>query len=358
MYTKLLLITLFMVSILSANTIEMTPEQQKNWQIKVKTPESTQHLPLGEFMIEAVTPPSLLHTISIPFEANIKKLYVAQYQKVTSGLLLAEVTGTSWIDIQQQAIADTTALQYHTDVAERKSILCKDNIIPQKECASAYANLETYKIKVATSKALLKSYGASDEMIKSLFKDLTLSPTMSIKSTVSGHVVALQATPGKRTTPSDALFVIQEKGALWLESNVETKLTKHLYEGQKIEITIDKQTFTTNILQVSPVINPINQTRQIRLALPLDTNITTGLRSSARFTIFKESLKVQKTSVIKNNDTQIVFVQIKDGFSPQAVTILAEDNTHYYIETSKTLQNKIAVDSVAILKNMLGGDDE
>jgi len=358
MTKQLLLLTLFAFSLLHAQNIQMTSKEEENWQIKVEAPQSSQRLPLGEFITEVVTPPSLLNIISLPFEANVKKLNVAKYQKVTKGFVLAEVTGTQWIAIQQKAIADAIEFRHHTHLTERKNMLCKEEIIPQKECVAANAELETDKIKVAASKALLKSYGASDEMIITLFKDLKLSPTMKIKSLVDGYIVALNATPGKSTSPSDALFIIQKKGSLWLESNIEAQLTENLYEGQKVQITLANKTFNTSILQISPVINPENQTIQIRFSVPSDVNIFSGLRSSAKITILGESLKVQKTSVIKEGDTQIVFIKTKDGFTAVPVKILAEDDTHYYIETSDRLQNKIAVNSVAILKNMLGDNNE
>jgi hypothetical protein len=181
---------------------------------------------------------------------------------------------------------------------------------------------------------------------------------MKIKSSVDGHIVELNATPGKSTSPSDALFIIQGKGSLWLVSNIEAKRTENLHEGQAVQITLSNKTFNTSILQISPVINPQNQTRQIRFSVPSDINIFSGLRSSAKFTILGVSLKVQKTSVIKEGGTQIVFIKTKEGFTAVPVKILAEDNTHYFIEPSDRLQNKIAVNSVAILKNMLGDNNE
>ncbi len=71
-------------------------------------------------------------------------------------------------------------------------------------------------------------------MITALFKDLKLSQTIQVKSTIAGRLVELSATPGKSTSPSDALFVIQEKGSLWLESNVEAQRTTSLQEGQSV----------------------------------------------------------------------------------------------------------------------------
>lgn len=357
MKKQLLLLTLFTFG-LNAQNIVLTAEQEANWQIKSEVPQSTQRLPLGEFVAEVVTPPALLHTISLPFEANVKKLHVANYQHVTQGQVLAEVTGTEWIATQQKAIADAIEFKHHEHLAERKNMLCKEEIIPQKECAEANAELEADKIKVSASKALLESYGASDKMISTLFKDLKLSQTIEVKSAVEGRIVQLHAAPGKSTSAADALFVIQEKGSLWLESSIEAQRTQGLKEGQKVQIILNGHTFNTSILQLSPVINPENQTRQIRFLVPSDINIFSGLRANARITLAQVSLKISKTSVIKDGDDQIVFVKNKEGYSSVPVEILAEDDTYYFVKPSQDLQNKIAVSSLAALKNMLGGEDE
>ena len=356
--TKQLLLLALLTSMLQAKNIEMTSEQEKNWDIRVETPQNAKRIPLGESIAEAVTPPSLLHIISLPFEANVRKLNVAMYQKVSKGSLLAEVTGTEWIAIQQKAIADAIEFRHHTHLTERKNMLCKEEIIPQKECVAANAELETDKIKVSASKALLESYGASKEVIATLFRDLKLSATMQIKSAVDGYIVELHATPGRSTNPSDALFVIQEKGPLWLESSIEAKKIEYLKEGQKVQIALAGKTFDTTILQLSPVINPKNQTRQIRLAIPSNIDIVSGLRASAKLTIFKESLRVKKTSVIKQGDTQIVFIKTENGFTAVPVIVLAEGDNYYYLKLSDRLKGKIAVNSIAILKNILGESNE
>ena len=357
MTKKLLLLTLFTCTI-NAQDIVLTPEQESNWQIKAEVPQSSEKLPLGEFIAEVVTPPTLLHTISLPFEANVKKLHVANYQKVTKDQILADVTGTEWIATQQKAIADAIEFKHHEHLAERKNMLCKEEIIPQKECVAANAELAADKIKVAASKALLKSYGASDEMISNLFKNLTLSQTIQLRSSVEGRIVQLHATPGKSTSPADALFIIQEEGPLWLESAIAAKRIQGLQEGQKVQIVLDGHTFDTSILQLSPVINPENQTRQIRFLVPSSINIFSGLRSNAKITLTQDSLKIKKNAVIKEGDRQIVFVKNKKGYSSMPVTILAENNQYYFVEPSSALQNKIAVSSLAVLKNMLGSEDE
>jgi multidrug efflux pump subunit AcrA (membrane-fusion protein) len=356
--TKQFILLSLCTLLLNAEDIVLTAEQEANWQIKVETPQSSKLLPLGEFVTEVVTPPTLIHTISLPFEANVKKLHVANFQHVAKGQILAEVTGTEWIETQQKAISDAIEFMHHEHLAERKNLLCKEEIIPQKECVAANAELEADKIKVSASKTLLKSYGASDEMISNLYKNLKLSQTIQLKSTVEGSIIELNASPGKSTSPAEAFFIIQEKGPLWLESAIEAKRTKDLQKGDKVEITLGTYTFETTILQLSPVINPENQTRQIRFLLPTYKDIFTGLRTSVKITIFHNSLKIRKNAVIKSGDEQIVFVKNKERYTSVPVNILAQDDTYYFIEPSSMLENKIAVSSLAVLKNMLGSEDE
>jgi multidrug efflux pump subunit AcrA (membrane-fusion protein) len=355
---KQLLFIILCTITLNAEKIILTATQEENWQIKVEVPQTSDTLPLGNFITEVVTPPALLHTISLPFEANVKKLHVANFQHVSEGQILADITGTTLIEAQQKAISDAIEFKHHETLTERKNMLCSEEIIPQKECIAANAELEADKIKVSASKALLKSYGASNEMITNLYNNLKLTPTIELRSTVEGRIVELHAAPGKSTSPADSLFIIQEKGSLWLESAIEATRTKGLEEGEKIQISMENKTFDTTILQLSPVINPENQTRQIRFLVPADIDIFSGLRTNAQITLFKESLKIRKNAVIKYGDKQIVFVKNKEGYTSVAVDILTEDDTHYFVKPSADLKNKIAISSLAVLKNMLGSDDE
>ncbi len=343
---------------LVAQNITLTPKQEANWQIKSITPSPASQVPLGEFVTRVVTPPTLLYTISLPFEANVKRLNVAKYQEVKKNQILATLTSAKWVSTQQEAISNAIELRNQKSITKRKNLLCKDEIIPQKECITSKAELEMAKIKVSTSKALLQSYGADNTMIVELFEHLKLSPIIELKSFVDGRVVNLQASTGKSTTPSEALFVIQKKGVLWLESAIEAKRTIGLYEGQKVSITLDSASFDTTIIQLSPIINPQNQTRDVRFAIPLEVEIFSGLRTNAIIKIAKKSVQIDKKSVIKYEDKQIVFVQTANGYRSVEIEILSENDSSYFIKPSKALTNKIATSSLVILKNMLGEDDE
>jgi multidrug efflux pump subunit AcrA (membrane-fusion protein) len=354
-----LLFISLLLQLLHAQLLQLTPEQEKLWEIKVDYPTSSTHLPLGEFIAHVVTPPSLLQSISLPFEAHIKQLKVARYQKVSKGQILAEATGTAWIATQQEAISNAVNFHHQKRITQRKTLLCQEEIIPKKECIEANATLDNYRVKLLASKALLESYGASDTMIEKLITTLKLSPTLPIQSTINGYIIDLHASLGESTQPSKPLFVIQKEGLLWLESAMEAQQSQTLHEGQQVQIELADATFDTRILQLSPMINPKNQTREVRFLIPKEINTFAGLRSSATIILKQKSLKIPKEAIIKVDHTPILFIKKESGYASHAVEILAQSQSHYFITPSPLLNNqKIAISSLAILKNMLGGDDE
>ena len=355
---RLLWIGLGLLSILNAQTIELTPQQEQDWQITTQTPKASNTLPLGEFMAEVVTPPQNLYTITLPFEAQVKKLYVASYDSVKKGQLLAEVTGKDWIGIQQQFIEDAIELKHHGHVAERKNRLCKEEIIPKKECIAANAEYQADKIKVSASKALLRGYGASNQMINDLSSKLKISATIPLRSEVTGKLLELNIQAGKSTSPSDALFVLLKEGAMWLESDMLVQKAMHLSQGQRVQITFNQETFESKVLLHSPTIDPENQTQKVRFSLPSSAKFLSGMRNPATITQTQKALKVTKKSVINLEGKNSVFLKIDKGYEALAVEIVGEEGSNYYLKEMPKLHNPIATSSLLILKSLMEGEDE
>ena len=188
----------FLTLHLNAQVITLTVEQEKNWDIQTMTPQSSSTLPFGEFIGEVVIPPASIQTISLPFEANIQQLYVAKHMSVKEGELLAKVTGSTWIEAQQEAIAYAIDLKEQEEAMLRKALLCKEGIIPQKECSIAKAKLDSLRVQSDAAKALLESYGAMPKMIEELYTTLKLEPTLPVISQIEGAILELNAGPGKR----------------------------------------------------------------------------------------------------------------------------------------------------------------
>ena len=356
---KIVIGSILTLSFIGAEPIKLTKKQESDWQIEHVHPRLSSRLMLGRFMAEVKTPPQYFYSVTLPFEAQVKKLYVAKYDGIKKGQPLAEVTGRDWIEIQQRFIADAIELKHHGHIAKRKNRLCKEGIIPKKECASANAEHQADKIKASASKALLRGYGASKKMIKNLFEKLKISKSIELHAPIGGKILELNVQSGKSTNPTDALFVIQEKGALWLEIEIPIKNAMKLKEKEIFHLKFNDEEFSSKLLLKAPVINVKNQTQSIRFLLPNNAKFLTGMRGLAELSVTSNSLRISKKSLITVNEDKVVFVVSKEGYVPMVVDIFGEDDLFYYIEGDVKSSDSIASSSLVILKSIMeGGDDE
>ena len=343
---------------LEATPIKLTKEQQRDWQIETAHPKLANRLVIGEYMGEVVTPPQLFYSLSLPFDAQIKKLYVAKFDRVKRGDLIAEVTGREWIELQKRFLADAIELKHHGHLAERKNRLCREGIIAKKECTSANAELSADRVKASASKALLRSYGASQKMIDNLFEKFKISKSIALRSNVAGTLFKLNIHSGSSTTASDTLVVIQKDGALWLEVAVPIEKAMQLKLNQSVRLSFFHETFQSRLLLKSPKIDSKNQTQKLRFSLPKNQKFLTGIRGVVKLSIATSSFKVDKKSIISLEDREILFVKTDKGYEPKEVEILGEDKNFYYINANISSSDKIATTSLAILKGMIEEDSD
>jgi hypothetical protein len=237
-------------------------------------------------------------------------------------------------------------------------LLCKEGIIPQKECISSEAKRDLLQATSVASKALLESYGASPEAIEVMLSSFKLSPTLDVISPYEGTVKEVNAGAGQTSSPSQALFVIQQNDKRWLESKISTRFAGMLHKNQRVNIKIEAESFETKVLQVSSIIDTESQTRLVRFDVNEDLSLSPGTRATAVITLRKPVLKVSKKALINVDAQKILFVKSKLNYIPLKVTVLGEDDSYYYIPDDPMYQYPIAVTSLAVLKNLIGEEDE
>jgi hypothetical protein len=343
---------------LGANSLTLTPKQEKNWQIQTALPQKSQTLPLGEYMLEAKTPPYFLRAITLAFDVQVTQLYVAPYQQVDKGVIVADVSSATWIDAQTDVISNIIAYREYKTKAYRKNRLCKEGVIPKKECITINANLQNVKAKLSASKAVLSAYGADDTTILELEKSLKIKPTLSLLAPVSGTIVELHAQVGKSVNASTPLMVFEEEGRKWLETFMPQKVIKILQQHQDVVITIEGKSYPATVINFSPIINRQNQTRHVRFILNEDAKLLSGFRTNATISIPVESYKIPKKSIVKVDGKYALFMKHQQQYKQIFVDVLSEDANSYYIATHHPLSDPIVTTSVATLKSLLGESDE
>ncbi len=337
--------------------VTLSAQEEKDWQIKTAYAKEVSHISLGEYMMKVTIPPKLLYTLSVPYEAQTIKLNKVNYEKIKKGESLALLTAPEWIEAQRKAIADTIELMHYENLALRKEKLCKEEIIAQKECVAADAEVKINKIKLSASKTLLKAYGASDEIIEKLYKDLVILPNMQLLSPVNGTLIEVNIQPGKSVSPSSALFVIKVDGDNWLESDLPQNITNKLKASQKIIITINEKNIDSKVLDISPVINPRNQTRYVRFSLAQTSELLPGLRQKVKFSIKEKAFIINKKAVVQDGSRSVVFIKNGNKYMAQEVNVISEDSKFSYLAYDDALNGSIVISSTSVLRNMLNQEE-
>ncbi|DAB28432.1 MAG: hypothetical protein A2513_03560 [Sulfurimonas sp. RIFOXYD12_FULL_33_39] len=333
--------------------ITLTLEQEKNWQIETALAKEVSYIPLGEYMMSVKTPPNLMHTISLPYEAQVVKLNRVSFERVKKGDVLALLSASEWIEAQKSAIADSITQLQSQNEANRKSKLCKEEIIAQKECIAAESQLKTDTIKLLASKALLRAYGADSKMIETLSKDLSITPNIKLLSPVDGTLLQVNIEPGKSISSSSAIFVIKTDGDNWVESDLSQEAASKLKPMQEVLLNIDNREIKIKVLHVSPILNSQNQTRHVRFSLPKDENLLDGLRTKAKLSIEGKAFIVNKKAVVQDGSKNILFIKEGLTYKEQEVKLLLEDKDICYISHDTALDGQIVINGTSVLQNML-----
>ena len=346
-------------TILWAKPIVLTKQQIANWQIKTKKIVITKTIPLGEYLATLHAPASMIYSISLPFAATITQLAVAEYDLVKKGDLLAKVTAKEWIKAQNALLR--LNIDYLKTAADyrRKSKLCKEGIIPNKECLYAKAQLQTASNALKAQKSLLQLYGATPKEIATLLRTSQVQRFLLLRAPQESVVSRLFVAAGSVSEASQPLMQLIGTKKKILDIYLPFTITKHLKTDHNITITFASHTFTSQILSKSKILESQNQTQRVRFAVPKTLKLPLNYKADARIEIPQRAVKIPKIAVIYMNKKYYVFKKDTEGFVPLALTIVAEDANYFYANpNSLKPQDRIVVEGAMALKGMMEDEND
>lgn len=333
--------------------VTVTPQEEKSWRIQTANAKEVMHVPLDAYMMKVTTPPKLLYTISLPYEAQVVELYKTEFEHVEKDEVLAILSSEKWIEAQKEAIDIWIELSYSKNEANRKAQLCKEEIIAQKECFIADEKVQRDAIKLQAAKASLHSYGATDVMMQKLFNELAIFPNIELRSLKKGVVLQTDIQVGKNISPSSALFVIKTDGENWLEADIPQAVAKTLKPLQEVVLKVGADEIRSKILLISPTLHSFNQTRYVRFSLPKETTLLAGLRTKVELSVARRAFVIDKKALLQQDKDSVVFVKKGQTYSALRVDVLAENREVCYLEYQEELREPIAVTATSILQNRL-----
>jgi len=138
----------------------------------------------------------------------------------------------------------------------------------------------------------------------------------SVRSPFDGMVIAKLADSGAMASPGVPLLTVEDPNHFRLEASVDESKMGAVRLGEAVPVVIDAlgdQTITGKIVQIVPIADPASRTFTVKIELPPNPQIRSGLFGRARFPRGqRESVIIPQTAVVRRGQLQAVYVVDKD----------------------------------------------
>lgn len=131
-----------------------------------------------------------------------------------------------------------------------------------------------------------------------------------------GIVTEKHVDPGALAAPGTPLFTLEASGRYRLEASVDETSLRYVHERQSLPVVLDAlgaQTITGSVSQIVPAADPASRTFIVKIDLPVNSAIRSGLFGRAHFSKgTKETLLVPRDAVVERGQMRAVYVVGQD----------------------------------------------
>ncbi len=355
---KTLIMMLFVALGLYAQPLILTQEQERNVGVKTDTVQTQSTLFLGEMMGSVEVPARLLHSVSIPFEVKIVRLLGEQYGVVKTGDLLAEVVGSDFLSVQQQLIDRAIERDRSEREHERKSQLCLEGVIAAKECVYSESARQSAEAQFQSARSMLMLFGVDEAFVAQVVLSKTVQSRFGVRAPVEGILSEIHVRLGQSAEASSPLFTIMQKGALWLVARLERTDAQTLHVGDEVWLEHEGVSLHSSVLSIAPFVESATQTVEVRFDLGAQSIFRAGLKAPFRLSIARSVVRIPKAWTVLLGTRLLLFVQTNEGYVPQTLKVLGEDDDAYYSDDLGLSSKRVVTKGVAALKGMMGMSDD
>ncbi|NJK93813.1 MAG: efflux RND transporter periplasmic adaptor subunit [Bacteroidales bacterium] len=184
--------------------------------------------------------------IGLPLPGIISKIHCKPSQVIKKGVLLFEVSGNEFIDIQKDYAESSAILKRLKSEYERIRELHNENIRSQKEYISAESEFFAERAKNHALRVKLENVGADVRLIETG----TIFPSYVVVSPIQGNVSVINAMLGQFIEPNQYITEIIDAGTYQLQLSVFGKDISKISVGQPLNYYVDgnkSEIFTAKI---------------------------------------------------------------------------------------------------------------
>ncbi|MEQ1607215.1 MAG: efflux RND transporter periplasmic adaptor subunit [Pyrinomonadaceae bacterium] len=224
--------------------------------------------------------------------------------------------GVRTADANKQ-LAEKTFARYK-ELYERRSASAQEFDEAQSRLSASTSELERARANVQTILSKNKQINARIEQAKAEIANTQVYAGYSkIVSPVSGIVVKKFAEAGATAAPGTPLLSVEDISQYRLEAAVEESRSQSIRVGGRVSVRIDALgdgEFLANIAEIMPTSDAASRSYTIKIDLPANPALRTGLYGLARFPVAqKDAITVPQTAIVQRGQLSGVYVVGGEG---------------------------------------------
>lgn len=217
----------------------------------------------------------------------------------------------------QAAEHEIASAQSDLDLAKsdfgRLDYLYKKEIISAREYDQARTKFDSATARLALARANREQAAAS------LNQDKILLGYTSVIAPFDGVVTERRVDPGALATPGMPLLTVEEAGHYRLEVTVDERDLKYVHQGESIPVyfdAFDGSSLSGKIVQIVPAADPASRSFVVKLDLPANPALRSGLFGRAGFKRGqKQAIAVPRAAVMDRGQLQSVYVLAENNIA-------------------------------------------
>ena len=207
---------------------------------------------------------------------------------------------------QQQLVAAETDLALAESTLKRTQYLYEQKVVSQQEFEDVKARQEADLARSDVAKAgLAQARAALKETRTSL--DYT-----RIRAPFNGIVTHRKADSGALASPGMPIFTVEDTRRYRLEVAVNENDVRYAGAGEKVSIAVEaigEAALKGKVVQIVPAADPASRAFLVKIDLPADPRLRSGLFGRAEFYRGKQqTLLIPRSAVVERGQLQSVFV--------------------------------------------------
>jgi membrane fusion protein, heavy metal efflux system len=263
--------------------------------------------------------------------------------RVTKGQQLAIIDSS---DLAQALSDDEKArstLKLTKQSLDRLMVLEKTSAIAVKDREQAQSDYAQAVSELERADARLRAIGAPLDAKAN-------TRLLSVKSPISGSVIALQVAPGAYLNDvTAAMMTIANLDTVWVTANVPEKDLSFVYPGQTVRVSVTSypnRAFTGKVLFVSDVVEPDTRRDKVRIEFPNpDKALKPNMFATVTFVAPPVArITVPNSALLMTNDRTSVFVEVESwAFERRNVEIGYQEGTEAAIKSGLSPGDRVVV---------------